>query len=59
MPANLLQIVETTPLDAEKISDGARRIHAAVLGKSEYIDAPNFQRIHPDVLDVLFVEYDN
>jgi hypothetical protein len=59
MPVNLLQIVESTTLEAEKISDDTRRIHAAMLSKSEHIDDPNFTSIHPDDLSLLFAEYDN
>src|SRR3972149_11668458 len=59
MPANLLQIVESTTHDAEKISGSTTQIHAVVLSKSKYIDDPNFTRIHPTDLQLLFAEYDN
>ncbi len=59
LSANLLKIVESTTFDAEKISGGIAQIHAAMLNKSEYIDNPNFTRIHPDDLHFLFAEYDN
>jgi hypothetical protein len=59
MTADLLQIVETTPLDAKKSLDSTSRIHAEVLSKSEYIDNPNFTSIHPADLELLFAEYDN
>ena len=59
MPLNLLQIVDSTTLDAETISANMGRIHAAVLSKSEYMDEPNFTTIHPDDLELLFAEYDN
>jgi len=59
MPANLLQIVESTTLDVEKSSANMAQIHAVVLSKSRNIDVPNFTRIHPADLDLLFVEYDN
>jgi hypothetical protein len=59
MPANLLQIVETTTLDAEKISASTAHIHAVVLNKSKYIDVANFTKIHPADLELLFTEYDN
>ena len=58
MPANLLQIVESTTLDGDQITANARQIHAAVLSKSRYIDGPNFTRIHPADLELLFTEYD-
>lgn len=29
-----------------------------VLAKSKYLDAPNFTKIHPDDLELLFAEYD-
>jgi hypothetical protein len=59
MPANLLQIVESTTLGADQIAARAKQIHAAVLSKSEFIDDPNFTTIHPDDLELLFAEYDN
>ncbi len=59
MPANLLQIVESTTLDAERISARTAQIHALVLSKSKYIDAPNFTRIHPADLELLFAQYDH
>ena len=59
MPGNLLQIVESTTLNAEKVSDRTAQVHAIVLSKSEYIDDPNFTRIHTADLKLLFAEYDN
>ena len=59
MPTNLLQIVESTTLDAEKISEGSTQIHAVVLDKSTYIDDPNFTKLHPADLELLSAEYDN
>ena len=59
MPGNLLQIVESTALNAEKIPDRTAQIHAIVLSKSKYIDDPNFTRIHTTDLELLFAEYDN
>jgi len=59
MPANLLQIVESTTLGADQIAARTAQIHAAVLSKSKYIDNPNFTTIHPDDLELLFAEYDN
>ena len=59
MPGNLLQIVESTTLNAETISSRTARIHAVVLSKSKYIDDPNFTTIHTDDLKLLFAEYDN
>ena len=58
MPANLLQIVESTTLDGEKISVSTKQLYAAMLRKSEYIDDPNFTSIHPADLEFLFAEYD-
>ena len=59
MPGNLLQIVESTALNAEKIPDRTAQIHATVLSKSKYIDDPNFTRVHTTDLELLFAEYDN
>ena len=56
---NLLQIVESTALDAEQIAARTTQIHALVLSQSKYIDAPNFTRIHPADLELLFAEYDD
>jgi hypothetical protein len=58
MTAELLQIVESTTLDPSHIAERTARIHAAVLGRSNYIDAPDFTCIHPDDLEILFAEYD-
>jgi hypothetical protein len=59
MPADLLRIVESTTLDAETIRGRTAQIHANVLSRSPYIRAPNFTRIHPDDLALLFAEYDS
>lgn len=59
MPADLLQIVKSTTLSADQITARTKRIHAAVLSKSECIDAPNFTTIHPADLELLFAEYDD
>ena len=59
MPTNLLQIIESTKLDADEIAARTKQIHAAVLSQSRYIDDPNFDSIHPDDLELLFAEYDN
>ena len=59
MPGNLLQIVESTALNAEKIPDRTTQIHAILLSKSKYIDDPNFTRIHTTDLELLFAAYDN
>lgn len=58
MPAKLLQIVESTVLDADEIAARTKQIHAVVLSKSNYFDEPNFTRIHPADLKLLFDEYD-
>lgn len=58
MPTDLLRIVESTILDAESISSRTAQIHADVLGRSKYIHAPDFTKIHPDDLAILFAEYD-
>lgn len=58
MPAPLLQIVESTTLDTETISSRTGQIHAKVLSKSKYLHVPNFTKIHPDDLALLFAEYD-
>jgi len=58
MPTDLLQIVESTTLDMETISSRTAQIHANVLSKSKYLHIPNFTRIHPDDLALLFAEYD-
>lgn len=58
MNMSLLKIVESTAFDAERISAHAAQIHASVLAKSKSLDAPNFTRIHPADLGLLFAEYD-
>jgi hypothetical protein len=55
----LLQIVESTTLDAQQIAGRTAQIHAVVLSKSRYINAPNFTKIHPADLEMLFAEYDD
>jgi hypothetical protein len=59
MPGTLLQMVESTALDAEAIAGKTAHIHATVLSKSKHIDGPNFTRIHTADLELLFSEYDN
>ena len=59
MPAKLLQIVKSTTLDQEQSSARTAQIHAVVLSKSKYIDDPNFTRLHPTDLELLFARYDN
>jgi hypothetical protein len=56
---NLLQIVESTALDAEQISARTTEIHSLVLSGSEHIEAANFTRIHQADLELMFAEYDN
>ncbi len=58
MTADLLQRVETTTLPADEITARLKQIHAAVLCQSKYIDDPNFNRIHPNDLAMIFAEYD-
>ena len=57
--AKLLAMVESTTLTPESISFGTAQIRTAVLGKSSYVDTPNFTKIHPADLELLFNEYDN
>ena len=59
MPTDLLRIIESTALDAETIAGRTAQIHANVLSRSKYVNAPNFTRIHPDDLAILFAEYDS
>ena len=59
MPGNLLQIAESTALNAEKISGRTAQIHAIVLSKSKCIDDSNFRSIRTTDLEILFAEYDN
>ncbi|NIL97982.1 MAG: hypothetical protein GTO53_09535 [Planctomycetales bacterium] len=59
MPANLLQIVESTTLHADEITARTQQIHADMLSMSEYIDASNFTCIHRDDLKILFTFYDS
>jgi len=56
---DLIQIVESTTFDAEQIAARTTQIHAVVLSKSRYINAPNFTKIHPADLEMLFAEYDD
>ncbi len=59
LPVDLNQIVESTTFDAEQIAARTVQIHAVVLSKSRFIDAPNFTKIHPADLEMLFAEYDD
>jgi hypothetical protein len=58
MAGSLLQIVESTTLNAEEVSHRTAQIHASVLSMSKCIDVPNFRRIHTTDLGLLFAEYD-
>jgi hypothetical protein len=55
---DLLQLVEGSSFDAQQINDRTAQIHAAVLGRSNYLDAANFTTIHPSDLELLFTAYD-
>jgi hypothetical protein len=55
---NLLQIIESTSLNDEQILTRTQRIRATVLHRSSYLSIPNFVRIHPSDLRMLFSEYD-
>jgi len=55
---DLRQIVESTTLDAQSIAARTAEIRAVVLSQSQYIDTPNFTKIHPDDLEILFAAYD-
>ncbi len=59
MPASLLQIAESMTPGADQIAAHTKHIHAAVLSKSKHIDDPNFTKIHPADLELLFAEYDD
>jgi hypothetical protein len=59
MPRNLLEIVESTTLEADDTAARTKQIHAVVLNESKYIDDPDFTRIHPTDLELLFTEYDD
>jgi hypothetical protein len=58
MAGNLLQIIESTTLNAEEIARRMAQIHATFLSRSKYIDDPNFTSIHTTDLGLLFAEYD-
>lgn len=58
MTTSLLPIVESTTFDAERIAARKTQIHALILSQSKYLDAPNFKRIHPADLELLFAAYD-
>jgi hypothetical protein len=55
---NLLQLIESTTLDAGRIAASTAQIHAVVLRKSKGIDDPNFRKIHTADIELLFAEYD-
>jgi hypothetical protein len=59
MTANLLELVESTILDAIELSARMSQIHAVVLSESKYIDVPNFSQVHPTDLRLMFAQYDN
>lgn len=54
----LLQVLESTQLDAAQITARTAQIHATLLSKSRYLNAANFTLIHPADLELLFAEYD-
>lgn len=58
MAATLLQIVESTTLEADEVAARIRRIRAGVLSASKHLDGPNFTGIDTDDLKRLFTEYD-
>lgn len=59
MTTRLLHLIESTKLDADETAARTKRIHAAVLSDSKWVDHPNFTRIHPADLEMLFTQYDH
>jgi len=55
---DLRQIVESTTLVSDRIAALTALIHGAALSKSEFLDGPNFRRLAPLDLRLLFEEYD-
>ncbi|MFO0906358.1 MAG: hypothetical protein U0939_25355 [Pirellulales bacterium] len=58
MSTELLKIVESLVVPAAEASARTMRIHAEVLGRSKYLDGPNFTVVHPFDLELLFAAYD-
>jgi len=58
MLGELSLILQTTHLHPEEVAQRTAQIHAVVLEKSPYIRVPNFTRIHPQDLRLLYDEYD-
>jgi hypothetical protein len=52
------ELLRSTELPAEEIASRTAAIHAEALGRSRYLDGPNFTVVHPDDLKFLFAEYD-
>jgi hypothetical protein len=55
---DLRRYVEATRLDAAEVARRTAAIHADVLGKSKYLDGPNFTVVHPADVKLLFDAYD-
>lgn len=54
----LLQLIESTTVNAEQVAARTAQIHANALSKSKYLSVANFTKIHPADLELLFSEYD-
>lgn len=54
----LRELVETVVVSATDVAASSAAVHAAVLSNSCYLEKPNFRRIHPSDLELLFDEYD-
>ncbi len=56
---NLLQHIESANLHAQEIAARSSQIHATLLQQSQWLDAANFNKIHPHDLKSLFDQYDS
>jgi hypothetical protein len=54
----LRKILETQTFSSNQIEVHAGAIHRDLLGRSQYLDLPNFSRIHPSDLEWMFYRYD-
>ncbi len=58
MATDMQQFIETRKFTPAEIAEKTREIYESVLSESDYLDAGNFNKIHPDDIERLFDLYD-
>ncbi|WP_296456356.1 hypothetical protein [Rubinisphaera sp.] len=59
MSQSLTEIIQSKNYDISQIKAEVQEIHRHLIDTSNYVNAPNFSRIHPTDLKLIFGEYDH